>query len=164
FRSLGDIRSAHQLKLGTGVLKLEQALSIAVSVRFGRSPGEQIDSAALLEWTRNPASVAAFTHLHEDERNELRAEVERSLGAVPRVLFKLLDRDHALDAVPIGLALAQLDEAAQEDRPGADRDAARSAQHALIRAQERYFGANQPGTKDLKDFGNACTAALVRLL
>src|SRR5699024_6440898 len=66
--------------------------------------------------------------------------------------------------VPIGLALAQLDEAAQEDRSGADRDAARSAQHALIRAQERYFGANQPGAKDLKDFGNACTAALIRLL
>lgn len=162
--TLRSIRATHQFKLSTGVLKLEQALSIAVSVRFGRSPGEQIDSAALLEWTRNPASVSAFTHLHEDERGELRAEVERTLGAVPRVLFKLLERDHALDAVPIGLALAQLGEAAQEDRPGTDRDAARSAQHALIRAQERYFGTNQPGAKDLKDFGNACTAALIRLL
>ncbi|WP_431868897.1 BREX-2 system phosphatase PglZ [Nocardiopsis eucommiae] len=162
--TLREIRATHQLKLGTGVLKLEQALSIAVSARFGRKPGEQVDSAALLEWTRNPASVAAFTRLHEDEREDLRREVEENLGAVPRVLFKLLDRGHALDAVPIGLTLSELDEAAQEDRPDGDRDAARAAQHALIRAQERYFGANQPQAGELREFGNACTASLVRLL
>ncbi|GAB3736252.1 BREX-2 system phosphatase PglZ [Nocardiopsis nanhaiensis] len=162
--TLRGIRAVKQLKLSTGVLKLEQALSIAVSVRFGREPDEKIDGAALLEWTRDPASVAAFTHLHEDEREALRSEVEQTLGAVPRVLFKLLDRGLALDAIPIGLTLAELDEAAKEDRPDGDPEAARAAQHALIRAQERYFGANQPGAKDLRDFGSACTAALLRLL
>src|SRR5699024_8773911 len=55
--TLRSVRATHSFKLSTGVLKLEQALSIAVSVRFGRSPGEQVDSAALLEWTRDPASV-----------------------------------------------------------------------------------------------------------
>lgn len=162
--TLRGIRATHQLKLGTGVLKLEQALSIAVSVRFGRRPGEQVDSAALLEWTRDPASVAAFTHLHEDERDDLRREVERTLGAVPRVLFKLLDRGHALDAVPIGLALAELHEAATQEQPDSGQEAARAAQYALIRAQERYFGANPPRAEDLRDFGTACTASLMRLI
>ena len=162
--TLRGIRATHQIKLGTGVLKLEQALSIAVSVRFGRSPGEQVDSAALLEWTRDPASVAAFTHLHEDERDDLRREVERTLGAVPRVLFKLLDRGHALDAVPIGLALAELHEAATQERSDSGQEAARAAQYALIRAQERYFGANPPRAEELRDFGNACTASLMRLI
>ncbi|WP_028648234.1 BREX-2 system phosphatase PglZ [Nocardiopsis sp. CNT312] len=158
--TLRGIRATHPLRIDTGVLRLEQALSIAVSVRFGRRPGERVDSAALLEWTRDPASVAAFTRLPEVERDELRAALERDLGAVPRVLFTLLDRGHALDAVPVGLALAELAEAADRDAP----EAARAARYALIRAQERYFGAQQPGPGDLADFGNACTAALVRLL
>lgn len=162
--TLRGIRTTHPFKLGTGVLKLEQALSIAVSVRFGRGPDERVDSAALLEWTRDPASVAAFTHLREDERDDLRREVERTLGAVPRVLFKLLDRGHALDAVPIGLALAELNEAAGQEWPDSDQEAARAARYALIRAQERYFGANPPKAEELRDFGNACTASLMRLI
>ena len=162
--TLRSVRATHSFKLSTGVLKLEQALSIAVSVRFGRSPGEQVDSAALLEWTRDPASVAAFTHLHEDERDDLRREVENTLGAVPRVLFKLLDRGHALDAIPIGLALAELNEAATQEQAPSDQETARAAQYALVRAQERYFGVNPPKAEELRDFGNACTASLMRLI
>ncbi|MFB8761476.1 BREX-2 system phosphatase PglZ [Nocardiopsis alba] len=161
--TLRSIRATHPLKLGTGVLKLEQALSIAVSVRFGRDPGEQVDSAALLEWTRNPASVASFTHLPDAESERLRSALEEELGAVPQVLFKLLDRGHALDAIPIGLALAELADAAAQDTSGAGTEATRAA-HALIRAQERYFGANQPTSDHLKEFASACTAALLRML
>lgn len=153
--TLRGIRATRPLRLGAGVLKLEQALSIAVSVRFGRDPGEQIDGAALLEWSRKPDAVTAFTRLHESERNELRDAVERRLGAVPRVLFRLLDRDQVLDAVPIGLALSELAEAAENDQ---------SARTALIRARERYFGVHQPGSEDTADFSLACVAALLRLL
>ncbi|MFD3683897.1 BREX-2 system phosphatase PglZ [Nocardiopsis sp. NPDC058631] len=153
--TLREIRATRQLRLGAGVLKLEQALSIAASVRFGREPGEQIDAAALLEWSRDPDAVYAFNRLHEDERDALRAELEEGLGAVPRVLFRLLDRDLVLNAVPVGLALAELTEAAAEDR---------SADNALIRAQERYFGAPQPTAADVEAFGLACVAALLRLL
>ncbi|GAB2500777.1 BREX-2 system phosphatase PglZ [Nocardiopsis aegyptia] len=161
--TLRSIRATQPLKLGTGVLKLEQALSIAVSVRFGRDPGEQVDSAALLEWTRNPASVTAFTHLPDAESERLRSALEEELGAVPRVLFTLLDRGHALDAIPIGLAFAELADAAHQD--GADRSqSARAAQHALIRAQERYFGTSQPDPAHLREFAGACTAALLRML
>ena len=153
--TLRGIRATRPLRLGAGVLKLEQALSIAVSVRFGRDPGEQIDGAALLEWSRKPEAVTAFTRLHESERNELRDAVERRLGAVPQVLFRLLDRDQVLDAVPIGLALSDLAEAAENDQ---------SAHTALIRARERYFGVHQPGPEDTADFSLACVAALLRLL
>ncbi|NYH55733.1 hypothetical protein HNR06_005322 [Nocardiopsis arvandica] len=153
--TLRGIRATRPLRLGAGVLKLEQALSIAVSVRFGREPGDQIDGAALLEWSRDPNAVAAFTRLHEDEREALRTAVERSLGAVPRVLFRLLDRGQVLDAVPIGLALSELADAARKDQ---------TAHTAWIRAQERYFGAHQPGPEDTADFSLACVAALLRLL
>lgn len=153
--TLREIRATRQLRLGAGVLKLEQALSIAASVRFGREPGEQIDGAALLEWSRDPDAVYAFNRLHEDERDELRAELENGLGAVPRVLFRLLDRDLVLDGVPIGLALSELADAARGDQ---------TANSAWIRAQERYFGVQQPGAKDVEAFGRACAAALLRLL
>ena len=162
--TLRGIHAAQGLRLGTGVLKLEQALSIAVSVRFGREPDEQVDSAALLEWTRVPESVTAFTRLHETEREELRDAVSEALGAVPRVLFTLLDRGQALDSVPIGLALAELTEAAGEEPGERDPALAEIARDALIRAQERYFGVNRPSARDLADFGSACTAVLVRLL
>lgn len=162
--TLRSIRATHQLKLGTGVLKLEQALSIAVSARFGRDPGEQVDSAALLEWTRNPASVAAFTHLPDAESEHLRSALETELGAVPRVLFTLLDRGHALDAIPVGLVLAELAHAAGQDTGGSGAQTTPAAQHALIRAQERYFGAAQPAPEHLKEFAGACTAALLRML
>ncbi|MBE2997690.1 BREX-2 system phosphatase PglZ [Nocardiopsis sp. HNM0947] len=162
--TLRSIRAATPLRVGTGVLKLEQALSIAVSVRFGGQPEERVDSAALLEWTRRPDAVAAFTHLHERERQELCWALEEELGSVPRVVFKLLERGHALDAVPVGLALAELSAAARKGREGDDRSVVRSAQHALIRAQERYFGANRPAEQDLSEFGRACRASLIRLL
>ncbi|MFI6576356.1 BREX-2 system phosphatase PglZ [Nocardiopsis sp. NPDC050513] len=161
--TLRGIRATRQLRLGTGVLKLEQALSIAVSVRFGREPGEQVDSAALLEWTRDPHAVAAFTRLGEDERDELRAAAVEALGAVPRVLFTLLDRGHALDAIPVGLALGELARAARDDRPGEEQRRG-VANNALIRAQERYFGLSQPAPRDLDEFGKACVAALLRQL
>ncbi|WP_262391375.1 BREX-2 system phosphatase PglZ [Nocardiopsis sp. CNR-923] len=161
--TLRGIRATRPLRLGTGVLKLEQALSIAVSVRFGRDPGEQVDSAALLEWTRDPHAVAAFTRLGEDERDELRAATVEALGAVPRVLFTLLDRGHALDAIPIGLALGELARSAHQDRPGAGQRSG-VAHNALIRARERYFGLSQPTPRDLDEFGKACVAALLRQL
>ncbi|WP_047867700.1 BREX-2 system phosphatase PglZ [Nocardiopsis sp. RV163] len=153
--TLRGIRATRPLRLGAGVLKLEQALSIAVSVRFGGDPGDQVDGAALLEWSRDPNAVAAFTRLHEDEREALRDAVERNLGAVPRVLFRLLDRGQVLDAVPIGLVLSELADAAGNDQ---------TAHTAWIRAQERYFGAHQPGAEDTADFSLACVAALLRLL
>jgi hypothetical protein len=161
--TLRGIRATRPLRLGTGILKLEQALSIAVSVRFGREPGEQVDSAALLEWSRTPHAVATFTRLNEDERDELRAAVENSLGAVPRVLFTLMDRGHALDAIPIGLALSELARAGGDVQAGGSEHS-RSAHNAWIRAQERYFGLHQPSAQDLEEFGKACTAALLRLL
>lgn len=162
--TLRSIRATKTLRLGTGVLKLEQALAIAVSVRFGGDPDGHVDSAALLEWTRHPEAVAAFTRLHEEERRELCWALEEALGPVPRVVFRLLDRGHVLDAVPVGLALAELSEAAGREPGDGDEALVKNAQNALIRAQERYFGANQPGERDLAEFGRACTATLVRLL
>ena len=90
------------------MLQLDTAMQRLASVRFGRAGGRALDAAALLEWSRDPIAVTRFLALREEERAGLTAWLEESVGPVARVVFQLLAQDQAADAVPFGLAAAEL--------------------------------------------------------
>lgn len=156
--SLNDVRRAHGLRFGGGIIRLDEALGTVAAVRFGRRADERLDAAALLEWTRHPESVQAFMLLGEDERVELRRHLEEEIGPVARCVFRLVDSGQALEALPIGLALAEL---VGEDGQGGRVE---GAGNAWVRAEERFFRASTPNPRDLRTYGQACTGALLRML
>ncbi|MDA2806624.1 BREX-2 system phosphatase PglZ [Nocardiopsis suaedae] len=162
--SLNDVRRTHGLRFGSGVIRLDEALGTVAAVRFGRRPDERLDAAGLLEWTRHPEAVQAFTLLGEDERVELRRHLEEEIGAVARCVFRLLDSGQALESLPIGLALAELAGEDASGGKGGKGGRAKGAEDAWVRAEERFFRASKPNTRDLRAYGQACTGALLRLL
>jgi PglZ domain len=145
-------------KVSGPVLTLDFAVNRLVGVRFGISDGRDdavMDAAALLEWTRNEFRVASFRRLPADERAGLAGWLRESVGPVAWAVFALLEHAEAGDAVPLGLALRGLAE------PGA-QGRRRARETALIRAEERFFGGQAPGGKDLREFSEAAESLIAR--
>jgi len=140
-------------RLSGPVLQLDTAMQRLASVRFGRE-GESLDAAALLEWSRDPIQVTRFTSLREEERAGLTAWLTESVGPVARVVFQLLAQNQIADAVPFGLAAAEL------YVPGVKRR--QVVVEARIRAEMRFFGGNAPPETSLRSFAEAAESLALR--
>jgi hypothetical protein len=103
------------------VLGLDTALRRLAGTRFGgpgASSGDSgvgsgadetvLDAAALLAWTRDEAAVARFLALRPEERAGLTGWLSESIGPVAKVVFAMLGHADITDAVPFGLAAAEL--------------------------------------------------------
>lgn len=144
-------------KVSGPVLTLDFAMNRLAGVRFGISDGRDnavMDAAALLEWTRNEFRVASFARLPADERAGLTAWLRELIGPVAWAVFALLEHAEAGNAVPLGVALRGLAE------PGARRR--RAQETAMVRAEERFFGGQAPGGKDLREFSEAAESLISR--
>ena len=154
--ALYDVGTGAEWRRGTTVLKLDDALHRVAAVRFGHHAADRLDAAALLDWTRDPVRVTRFTTLPAEERDGLRRALEEHVGAVARVVFRLLDRQQVYDALPVGLVLRELLDADTAGLPG--------MAEARIRVEERFLGAPPPSVDDLRRFADSCEAALLRLM
>ncbi|MDT0304251.1 BREX-2 system phosphatase PglZ [Streptomonospora wellingtoniae] len=154
--ALRDIRATTALNASGGLIRLEEALRVVTAVRFGKDKDDRIDAAALLDWTRDHARVGRFAELRDDERDGLRAELEAAVGPVARVVFLLLDKGQVYDALPTGLVLAELLRAQQAGGT--------AARDAWLVARERFFGSDAPDEYTLSRFGDACEAAVLRMM
>ncbi|GAA4240591.1 BREX-2 system phosphatase PglZ [Actinomadura meridiana] len=138
------------------VLRLETVLRRLAAVRFGKDQDEEerLDAAALLEWSRDGARVSRFTVLPAEERAGLASWLETSVGPVARVVFRLLAGGQVWDAVPFGLAAAELyAPTARRRRPLAE---------ARVRAEERFLGGTAPDEASLRAFAEAAESLVLR--
>jgi len=137
------------------VLQLDTALSRLASVRLGHgSEEERIDAAALLDWSRDETRLARFLSLRQDEQDGLAGWLEEQAGPVAEIVFRLLRAGQVLDAIPFGLAAAELWGAAAGGR--------QAVLGARIRAEERFLGGQAPGETRLRAFGEAAESLTLR--
>src|SRR6266536_2787305 len=182
------------------VLGLDTALRRLAGARFGGPASGSgdggtdetvLDAAALLVWTRDEAAVARFLALRPEERAGLGGWLAESVGPVARVVFAMLGHADITDAVPFGLAAAELyppagngaaSYAAVSHGPGshpsrsgsgASRPAGKrgapgpetvgpATLQARVRAEERYFGGRAPDATDLARFAEAAQSLVTR--
>ena len=137
------------------VLQFDTALSRLASVRLGHgSEEERIDAAALLDWSRDETRLARFLSLRQDEQDGLAGWLEEQAGPVAEIVFRLLRAGQVLDAIPFGLAAAELWGAAAGGR--------QAVLAARIRAEERFLGRQAPGEARLRAFGEAAESLTLR--
>jgi hypothetical protein len=137
------------------VLQFDTALSRLAAVRLGHGgEDERLDAAALLDWSRDESRLARFLALRQDERDGLAGWLEESAGPVADIVFRLLRAGQATDAIPFGLAAAEL------YGTGAGRRQALLT--ARVRAEERFLGRQAPREPSLRTFGEAAESLTLR--
>ncbi|MGI5154400.1 BREX-2 system phosphatase PglZ [Microbispora sp. CA-102843] len=147
-------------KLTGPLLTLETALNRLTAVRFGGSSDEeQLDAAALLEWTLNDLAIMRFTDLRQEERDGLGDWLAESIGPAARVIFRMFRSGQVHEAVPLGLAISGLYTTEGTDP---DDNTARARITARVRAEERFFGGQAPSATDIRSFAEACDSLVVR--
>ena len=180
------------------VLGLDTAMARLAAARLGTAgtgtdglvaDDVALDAAGLLEWTRDEAAVARFLGLRAEERAGLADWLSQSIGPVARVTFGMLGHTDITDAIPFGLAAAELYDvpgngASNGGGPGSGASTSRgshgrtsgrsvagngaagmtgdSAALARVRAEERFFGGQAPDTGDLARFAEAAESLVVR--
>ena len=115
---------------------------------------ERIDAAALLDWSRDETRLARFLALRQDEQDGLAGWLEESAGQVAEIVFRLLRAGQVLDAIPFGLAAAEL--------WGAGAGGRQAVLAARIRAEERFLGRQAPSDARLRAFGEAAESLTLR--
>ncbi len=138
----------------SNVLQFDAALSRLASVRLGHGGEERIDAAALLDWSRDETRLARFLSLRQDEQDGLAGWLEDQAGPVAEIVFRLLRAGQVLDAIPFGLAAAELWGSAEGGR--------QAVAEARIRAEERFLGGQPPGEATLRAFGEAAESLTLR--
>ncbi|MBE1530890.1 BREX-2 system phosphatase PglZ [Actinomadura algeriensis] len=141
-------------RVNTPVLQFDTVLRRLAAIRLGKEEDERLDASALLDWSRDELRVARFADLSTEERDGLATWLESSVGPVARVVFRLLAGGQAMDAVPFGLAAAEL--------YGAAAEGVKVAREARIRAEERFFAGSAPGEASLRAFAEAAESLLLR--
>ncbi len=135
-------------RLTGSVLTESAAMSQLACVRLGLD-GDDIDAAALLEWSASTVAAARYEQIREAERTKLTEWLTATVGPVAAVVFRLAARGKVGDAIPFGLAAAAL--------YGTSSPAV-----ARGRAEERYFGGNGPGEQALNEFAEAAESLVAR--
>ena len=137
------------------VLQFDTALSRLAAVRLGHGgEDERLDAAALLDWSRDETRLARFLALRQEEQDGLAGWLEESAGPVAEIVFRLLRAGQVADAIPFGLAVAEL------YGTGAGRRQALLT--ARIRAEERFLGRQAPDEARLRAFGEAAESLTLR--
>jgi hypothetical protein len=136
------------------VLQFETALQRLAALRLGRGgEDERLDAAALLDWCRDETRLARFLTLRQEEQDGLAGWLERSVGPVAAIVFRLLRAGQVTEAIPFGLAAAEL--------------WAKDIKHqailaARIRAEERFLDRQAPSEASLAAFGEAAESLTLR--
>lgn len=141
-------------KINALVLQLEAVLRRLAAVRLGKAEDERLDAAALLEWSGDDLRVERFRALPAEERVGLANWLEASVGSAAQVVFRLLAAGQVRDAVPFGLAAAEL--------YGPEAPRRKMVEQARIRAEERFFGGTAPGPAALRSFAEAAESLVLR--
>jgi PglZ domain len=137
------------------VLQLDTVLSRLAAVRLGHGgEDERLDAAALLDWSRDETQLARFLALRQEEQDGLAEWLEESAGPVAQMVFRLLRAGQVLDAIPFGLAVAEL--------WGAGGSTSQAVLEARIRSEERFLGRQAPGEASLRTFGEAAESLTLR--
>lgn len=137
------------------VLQFDIALSRLAAVRLGHSGEEErIDAAALLDWSRDESRLAGFLALGQAEQDGLAGWLEDQAGPVADIVFRLLRAGQVLDAIPFGLAAAEL--------WGAGAGGGQAVLAARIRAEERFLGRQAAAAERLRAFGEAAESLTLR--
>jgi hypothetical protein len=157
-------------EIGGPVLGFDTAMARLAGVRLGLQDGRddtRLDATALLEWTRYGEEVTSFLGLSAQERDGLAGWLSESVGPVARVIFRMLGHANLSDAIPLGLAAAEL--YAPQDRktgkrPGRSTISTRrgEVEAARVRAEERFFGSHAPADADLLRFAEAAESLVGR--
>ena len=139
-------------RLAGPVLTEATALNRLAATRLGMggTAGDGgVDAAALLDWTADPAAVASFLALRDDERAGLIKWLKQTAKPVADIVFGMAETGKIIDAMPFGLVAAAL----------YSRDDALTAR---VRAEERYLAGNSldPGT--MRAFGEAAESLVIR--
>jgi hypothetical protein len=114
-----------------------------------------VDAAALLEWTTDPASVARFLALREEERVGLIEWLTGTAGHTAEVVFRLDATGKITDAVPFGLVIVALFRHEE-------------TLTARVRAEERYLAGVLPSDENASSdekmgaFGEAAESLVER--
>ena len=145
------------------MLQVDTALARLAALRLGQgSEGNQpdagedehLDAAALLDWSRDETRVARFLGLRQEERDGLAAWLEISAGPVATVVFGLLRAGQVADAIPFGLAVAEL--------YGPAASGQEMAVMARGRAEQRFLGGHPPDAAGMRVFGEAAESLTLR--
>ena len=137
------------------VLPADTALARLAALRLGRGgEDDRLDTAALLDWSRDETQVARFLSLRQEEQDGLAAWLETSAGPVARVVFRLLREGQIADAIPFGLVVAEL------YGPTANRR--EKVVMARGRAEQRFLGGNAADAAGLQAFGEAAESLALR--
>jgi hypothetical protein len=137
------------------VLPAGTALGRLAALRLGRGgEGEQLDAAALLDWSRDESQVARFVSLRQEERDGLAAWLESTAGPVAGVVFGLLREGQVTDTIPFGLVVAEL--------YGTAAGRAEPVLMARARAEQRFLGGRPAGPAGLTAFGEAAESLILR--
>lgn len=134
------------------VLTWATALNRLAATRLGLEDADDspIDAAALLQWTADPAAVARFGQLRDEERGKLIDWLAGTVGPVASAIFAL-SPDKITATIPVGLAMAAL--------YGGD---AGEVLIARVRAEERYFTGKSASVADMRAFGAAAESLVTR--
>ncbi|MGH3275959.1 MAG: BREX-2 system phosphatase PglZ [Streptosporangiaceae bacterium] len=137
------------------VLQLDTVLSRLAAVRLGHGgEDDRLDAAALLDWTRDETRLARFLALRQEEQDGLAEWLEESAGPVAQMVFRLLRAGQVLDAIPFGLAAAEL--------WGAEESTRQVVLEARIRSEERFLGRHAPSEASLRTFAEAAESLTLR--
>ena len=145
------------------VLPVDTALARLAALRLGRAgdgeppdagEDERLDAAALLDWSRDETRVARFLRLRQEEQNGLATWLAAAAGPVAEVVFGLLGAGQVADAIPFGLAVAEL------YGPATSRQ--ETAMMARGRAEQRFLGGHAPDAAGLQAFGEAAESLTLR--
>ncbi|MEV5828482.1 BREX-2 system phosphatase PglZ [Spirillospora sp. NPDC052242] len=139
-------------KIKGALLDLDTALGEVAAARLGN--GGATDAASLLVWSRDLAAVSRFTRLGMDEQRGIADWLERSMGPVARVLFRLVRAGNAADAIAFGV-IARVLFQKKDERRQAVRD-------ARVRAERLFGGGPLPQRDSLMAFAEACESLLLR--
>jgi hypothetical protein len=151
-------------RLSGTVLTRATALNRLAATRLSIPDADDapLDAAVLLQWTTDPAAVASFHRLRDEERTGLTAWLIETVGLVAQAVFAM-PADRVPDAVPVGLALAALYDPATDGagqhgtgQPGGPLFVAR------VRAEERYFAGHAPAGATLYALGAAAESMITR--
>ncbi|WP_285664605.1 BREX-2 system phosphatase PglZ [Actinorhabdospora filicis] len=142
----------------TPVLRARDLLQRLAALRLGFPPGESIDPATLLTWSRRPGAFASFGDLPKEEREGITSHLGETIGPVAEIVLSLADprKTHAgklADAIPLGLVVDEL----YTDR----HPAPEQVRDARIRL-ERHLPEPPPSEASLRTFGRTCAALVER--
>lgn len=147
-------------RVGHGaVLDFDTAMRCLVALHFVPGSADprdgHLDAARLLEWTCDPAAVARFNRLRDEERRGFADWLTATIGPVARVVFRLVETGHAPDTLPLGVVATLL-----TDPGGADADPTVTA--TRVRMEERFLGGHGTARETLRAFGESVESLVMR--